>query len=231
MSPRTLLASVCLLALPVAVFAQSEAGAPPTLQGSIDNGLYVSPTGLFKIPIPVIPALGGTISDSASVVTFRDAFTTSITIAVFPLDQAQVAELQTIGPKDYLVQFFTDVVLKNLITNFRGASAEPNARYIAKAEGGAVLVYTLLPGGSAFNPRIELFPGNDNIPIAKRGNLAFIHDNHVILISSELGERSTERSAYTLTSDQQDQILRSRLLALADSMELLTPPAAPAAAK
>lgn len=230
MSPRTLLASVCCLTFPLLALAQAQDSAPVPLHGEIQDGQYISPTGLFQMPIPVLAPLGGTVSDSANVVTFRDAFTTSITVAVFPLSQAQVDEYHTIGSKDFLVQFFTNIVLKDLLSTYPGAAAESNARFISKLDGGAVLVYTLLPGGSAFNSRIELFPGQDAIPVAKRGNLAFVHDKNVILISSELGERSTERSLYKLTPAEQDLVLRSRLVALADSMILKSPATAPAAA-
>lgn len=229
MSPRTLLASICCLMFPFLAFAQAQDAAPVPLHGEIQDGQYISPTGLFRMPVPVLAALGGTVSDSANVVTFRDAFTTSITVAAFPLTQAQVDEYHTIGAKDFLVQFFTNIVLKDLLSTYPGAAAESNARFISKLDGGAVLVYTLLPGGSAFNSRIALFPGNDPVPIAKRGNLAFVHDKSVILISSELGERSTERSLYKATPVEQDLTLRSRLVALADSMTLSSPTAAPAA--
>ena len=44
------------------------------LAGKIEGKSYVSPTGIFKVVIPVLPELGGEITDTPNVVTFQDDF-------------------------------------------------------------------------------------------------------------------------------------------------------------
>ena len=63
-----------------------------------------------------------------------------------------------------------------------------------------------------FNQRIVLFGASDNLPTAKRGNLLFIKGDNIFILSSEIAERATERSLYTKTTAQENDILQDRLL-------------------
>src|SRR3954467_7703026 len=90
----------------VAAHAQS-------LEGKIEGKTYVSPTGMFKVTIPVLPELGGDITDTPNVVTFQDDFNVHVSIATFPQDATQRWELSTRGLKDYLTFFFTNYVLSD----------------------------------------------------------------------------------------------------------------------
>ncbi|MFA5262295.1 MAG: hypothetical protein WC378_00610 [Opitutaceae bacterium] len=213
-----------VLSLSIAAFARAQDSAP-ALAGEIRDGLYVSPTGQFSLPIPVLDELGGRISDSGNVVTFEDAFTTHITIAVFPMDNALRQQLAAKVKKDFLIDFFAQALLPSLRSQSQGSSVE-SAKFLPKTMDGALLLQTLMPGGSMFLHRIILFGRHDNIPVAKRGNLLFVRGDSVIIISSELAERSTERSLYTKTSAEEDDILRERLLKILGTIVF---PAAPAA--
>ena len=42
--------------------------AEPALAGRIENRTYIASGGLFRVPIPVLPELGGTVTDTANVV-------------------------------------------------------------------------------------------------------------------------------------------------------------------
>src|SRR5512137_2043659 len=90
-----------LFALPSVLLAQA-----PALQGKVEGKRYVSPTGIFKVTIPVLPELGGDITDTPNVVTFQDDFNVHVSIAAFPQDATQRWENSTRGTKDYLIYFF-----------------------------------------------------------------------------------------------------------------------------
>ena len=231
---RSPFASILFAGLPLVLAAQAPGpDDPATLAGQIAGDTYISATGLFRIAVPVLPELGGNISDTPNVVTFSDAFATHITIAVVPLDATQRWELSTGSKKDYLVKFFSVLPLADFRQKFPGAAVE-SATFLPKLQDGALLVYVLLPGGSMFNQRIALFGASDNLPTAKRGNLLFVKGDNIFILSSELAERSTERSLYTKTTAQEDEILRERLLDVLGAIRFTgaaaaTPAANPAA--
>jgi hypothetical protein len=70
-----------LLAAAAPAVAQQASSA---IAGSVDGGVYTSPTGAFKIEIPVLPALGGEVHDTSTVVTFRDSFGLQISVGLHP---------------------------------------------------------------------------------------------------------------------------------------------------
>ena len=98
--------SLALVTLGLVARAQSPQSA--ALAGKVEGKTYVSPTGIFKVTIPVLPELGGEITDTPNVVTFQDAFNVHISIAAFPQDATQRWENSTRGPKDYLIYFFSN---------------------------------------------------------------------------------------------------------------------------
>jgi len=208
----SILATIILSAFPIVLAAQiDEPGDAPQLVGKVEGNVYVSPTGLFRMPIPVLPELGGNITDTENVVTFEDVFTTHISIGVFPMDASQRWDLSTSNKKDYLLKFFSSLVLADFRKQFPGAIME-SEKFLPNVNNGALLVYILLPGGSRFNERIALFDDDDKLPTAKRGNLLFVRNDQVFILSSEIAERATERSQYTLKTAEEDEILRLRLL-------------------
>jgi hypothetical protein len=209
-----------------AVLAAAAASAcmaqtPPPLVGTVEAGVYTPLNGSFKIEVPVLPELGGGVHDTENVVTFRDNFGLLITIAAFPQDATQRWELSTRGNKDYLIYFFTNFVLADFKRFFPNAQLE-SAGYSADFMEGALFTYVLLPGGSSFADR-EVFTQPGTGPVAKRGNLCFVKNGYTFVISSELSERVTEGSRYNKTSDQENQILRQRLLGVTKKMQFPKP--------
>lgn len=188
--------------------------------GRIENGRYHSPTGLFSVAIPVRPELGGTLDETPFVVTFKDAFTVHASIACFPMDATQRWENDTRGRKDYLVWFFANFVQSDFQSRFPGARIE-SASFLPGVQDGSLLTYNLLPGGTMFADRL-LFQRPDDPPVAKRGNLLFVFNNHVFVLSIELAEKVIEGAAYKKTVEEQDEILRKRLLDLLQRMEFTT---------
>lgn len=204
-------------------------GATGALNGLVENNQYVSPTGAFRVAIPVSPALGGSISDTENVVTFQDSFNTHQSIACFAVDASQHREDEARGRKDYLIWFFSNFVQADFNQRFPGARVE-SAHFLGKIESGALLTYNLLPGGSMIGNRYMLFT-NEQPPVAKRGNLVFVHNEHIFILSIELTEKVLERSAYNKTVAEEDEILRKRLLGLLGKIYFTATTSASAKAK
>lgn len=179
------------------------------LQGKIEGKNYVSPTGMFKVAIPVLPELGGDITDTPNVVTFQDDFNVHVSIATFQQDATQRWELSTRGTKDYLIYFFSNFVLSDFKQNFQGVQIE-SAKFIPGTLDGSLLTYLLVPGGTMFGDRVSAsFAGRP--PVAKRGNLLFVRNGYIFVISTELAERVIEGKSYSKTTAEEDEILRNRL--------------------
>ena len=221
-----------LIALAPAALLLSHAQEPVgPLNGRVDNNQYLSPTGAYRVAIPVLAVLGGSITDTENVVTFQERFTTHQSIACFKLDAKQLFEDESRGRKEYLIWFLANFVQADFEQRFPGARVE-SAHFLPDLQGGALLAYNLLPGGSMFSRRILLAPG-DAPPVAKRGNLLFVHEGHIYVLSIELAEKVIEGSAYTLTTEQEDAVLRKRLDSLLAKITFTTPattaPSGPAA--
>jgi hypothetical protein len=195
------------------------------IEGRIEGRTYVSPTGLFKVAIPVLPELGGDLTDTPNVVTFQDDFNVHVSIAAFPQDATQRWENSTRGAKDYLIYFFSNFVLSDFRQNFEGVQIE-SAKFVPGVLDGSLLTYLLVPGGTMFPDRLPAV-SNEALPVAKRGNLLFIRNEHVFVISIELAEKVIEGKSYGKSVAEQDEILRKRLLEMVDKITF-TKPAAPA---
>jgi len=188
-----------------------------SLAGRMEGDTYVSATGEFRIRAPVLPELGGRIEDSPTVVTFQDDFGIHISIACFELDATQRWEFETRGQRDYLLYFFTDIVMANFTARFPGSTVE-SARYLPELFDGSLIGYSLLPGGSHFDDKTSVVDGARDPVIAKRGTLLFVRHRHVYAASIELSERATQRLTYHQTVEQENEQLAARLTALAGRM-------------
>ena len=62
--------------------------------------------------------------------------------------------------------------------------------------------------------------------MAKRGNLVFVKNAHICVVSVELAERVIEGKAYNKTTAQEDEILRTRLNDVMSKIQFAKPPAA-----
>ncbi|MFZ5496935.1 MAG: hypothetical protein ACOZE5_16575 [Verrucomicrobiota bacterium] len=195
------------------LLAAAPAWAAPLI-GRMDGESYISPTGQFRMRAPVLPELGGVITDTPNVVTFQDDFGTHVSVACFEFDALQRWEHDTRGLRDYLLYFFTEVIMPSFEERFPGSRIE-SARYLPELLDGALIGYSLLPGGSEFERRSRvLATPSDAAVTAKRGTLLFVRHRHIYAISTELSERATQRSTYRLTREQEDEQLSTRLVAL-----------------
>ncbi len=186
----------------------------------MEGRTYVSPTGAFKVSIPVLPELGGEITDTPNVVTFQDAFNVHVSIAAFPQDATQRWEMSTRGTKEYLIYFFTNFILEDFRRTLEGVQIE-SAKFAPTTMDGALVAYLLLPGGSMFMDRVAQLGASDRVPVAKRGNLLFVKSGYVFVISTELAERVIEGKAYKKTTAEEDQLLRQRLDDIVAKMQFL----------
>lgn len=188
------------------------------LVGTLEGNTYISPTGEFSIPSPILPELGGTLTDTENVVVFTDSYNTHISIACFPLDTTQRWELETRGRRDYLLYFFTTFVLADFQKRFPESSIE-SARYLPELHDGTLVTFALLPGGSNFEAKSRVLNAPAGPPVvAKRGTLLMLRDHRLYIISTELAERVTQRSSYALTPEQENLQLTDRLITLVNQM-------------
>ncbi len=157
-------------------------GSVPSLAGRVEGNVYVSPGGVYRVTIPVLPELGGAINDTPTVVTFQDHFNLHVSIAAFPMDATQRWEYSTRGVKDYLTYFLETFVMPDFRRLFPDARVE-SQKFLPDVMRGSLLTYTLLPGGSMFGDQHAVLGTDDTPPVAKRGNLIFVRSN-VIFISS-----------------------------------------------
>ena len=219
---RLTLALICSATLALVASAQS-------LEGKVEGKTYISPTGTFKVSIPVLPELGGDITDTPNVVTFQDDFNTHVSIAAFPQDATQRWENSTRGVKDYLIYFFSNFVLSDFKQTFEGVQIE-SAKFVPGTMEGALLTYLLVPGGTMFADRVPQLSVT-KVPVAKRGNLLFVRGGHVFVISTELAERVIEGKSYSKTTAEEDELLRNRLLDMLSKISFAKLPATDAAKK
>lgn len=212
-----------LLAWSVVASAQETVAAPAEgLYGQIRGTTYVSPEGRYRVTIPVLPELGGKVHDTENVVTFSDDVSMHLSIACFPLDLSQRWERDTRGIRDYLGFFYGEFVFPDFAARFPEAATE-RALYTGDLLGGAMFVFTLLPGGSAFASRASVLDTPGAMPAAKRGNLLFVQNDCIFILSMELSERVTQRSTFSKTADEENEILRERLLEFLQRMQITVP--------
>jgi hypothetical protein len=200
---------------------QTQAQQPANLQGKISDGVYFSPTGAYYLKVPVLTELGGRLTDTARVVTFRDDYTTHISIATFKLDATQSWQLSVKGTKDYLQYFFHDFVLPDFASIYRGLKIEPNGRYLPTLNDGSLVTFITIPGGSMFASTTPRLAEPTQPPVAKRGNMLFLKNGYIYVVSMELAERITEGSAYKKTSEEEDVLLRDRLVNLVKTFHFI----------
>lgn len=201
--------AIFALFLGLAVSLPAELPVGP-LNGRIDDNQYISPTGAFRINIPVLAVLGGSVTDTENVAIFQDRLNTHQSIACFKQDSTQRFEDESRGRKEYLIWFLANFVQADFEQRFPGARVE-SAQFLPDLQNGALLVYNLLPGGSMFANR-ALAVKRGHPPVAKRGNLLFVNNGHIYVLSIELAEKVTEGSAYTLSTEEEDAQLRKRLM-------------------
>ena len=152
-----------------------------------------------------------------------------VSIAAFPQDATQRWELSTRGTKDYLIYFFSNFVLSDFKQTFDGVQIE-SAKFVPGLLEGSLLTYLLIPGGTMFADRVPRLSA-DRIPVAKRGNLLFVQNGHIFVISTELAERVIEGRSYEKTTVEEDEILRTRLTDIVSKITFAKPPTTETAKK
>jgi hypothetical protein len=198
-----------------------EAGS---LRGRIENGRYYAPSDAFNITIPALAGDRPLILDNPNIVVFRDDVRTMLTVAAVRMEPIHKWELETSSPREFLIRFFRENVLADFQETFPGTSVE-GAIMLNDFEGGALLVSTLHPNGSAFevDPIVRNDP-NSPPPVAKRGSLLFSRGGFVFVLSTELADRVTESSTYITDTATEDRILRERLVEAVSQMRFADSP-------
>jgi hypothetical protein len=108
---------------------------------------------------------------------------------------------------------------------------ENEALFMPTVVDGALIAYVLIPGGSMFSSQSFIIDPTFKPREAKRANLLFLKNGLIYVVSSELAERITEGSAYTMTREDENSALRERLMDVVHGMQFLKASAAPVSAK
>lgn len=224
MTKLRLLATLCLVVATAGASTTPEALTTPAagLYGQIRGTTYIAPEGRYRVTMPVLPELGGKAYDTENVVTFSDDVSTHISIACFPLDLSQRWERDTRGVREYLGFFYAEFMFPDFANRYPEAATE-RALFTPDLFGGTLFVFTLLPGGSAFAGRTSVIESPETVPAAKRGNLLFLQNDCIFVISMELAERVTQRSTFHKTADEENELLRDRLLEFLQKMQIAAP--------
>jgi hypothetical protein len=219
LSRFALLAAVLL----PAIAARADDTPTSTLYGKVSGEVYTAPHAIYSVTIPVLPEFGGQVHDTENVVTFDDNINTHASVACFPLDMTQKWDLDSRGAREFLTSFYSDFVLADFTKRYPGTTAEKTL-FVPAYLDGALLGFVLLPGGSVFASQdIIANPAAGGPPVAKRGNLLFVHTDFLYVLSIELAERITQRSVFTKTPAEENDILRERLMKLAGSLRFPAP--------
>ena len=199
-----------------------------TLLGRIENDRYIAPGEVFSVALPALDPATASVFDNGEIVVFKDRTSTLLTIAAFPMPPIAKFDYDTEGPRDYLIAFFRD----NIVRDYREAfpdSAIESARFLPGVFGGTTVAFTLLPGGSAFTPPTAA-AGSLPRPVAKRGHLIFVQGDRIYVVAIELAERVTQPDTYKLTTEEEDRALFGRLVTVLSSLRIpagALPPATP----
>lgn len=206
-------------ATPAPVPPAPTAPAPASehkLHGRIEAERYFAPGDLYSVPLPVFHGTDSAVMDTAEIVVFKDKVSTLLTIAAFKMPAYAKWEFEGMEPKDYLIAFFRDNILRDYRHEFPESSIE-SARFLPEVYAGAMVAFTLMPGGSAFTPPAPASPLAP-APVAKRGHLVFVRNGYIYVIAAELAERVTQPATYKLTTQEEDRLLFGRLAAVLEAL-------------
>ncbi len=204
-----------------AVLPVANAQQTGFLYGLLENNRYRAPNGEYTLSLPLRIELGGEVVDTPEVVTLQDHVSLHASVACFGLNLGLKRQDETLGRRDFLVSFFREHVHPQFSQRFEGARIE-SARFTPELLNGALFVYNLLPGGSMFGERVATLPDGSS-PIAKRGNLLFLHNNHIYVLSIELAEKVLDPAGFVMDEEEQNEVLHQRLIELVGRMTFRNP--------
>ena len=217
LSAALLIVGTALAADPApAPLEESAPAAAPKLLGRIDGDRYIAPGEVYSVPVPVLHGDNATIMDNGEIVVFKDKVATLLTIAAFPMPPVARWEHETTPPRDYLIAFFRDNILRDYVRGFPGSTIE-SARFLPEVFGGALVAFTLLPDGSVFTPPAPRAPSAPAL-VAKRGHFVFVREGRIFVLAIELAERITRTADTALTTAEEDQVLFDRLVTVLAAM-------------
>jgi len=191
------------------------------LMGKMVENRYTAPSGSYSITLPIQLELGGVVTDTKDVVTFQDEFRIHASIACFKMGSSHQREIQTRGRRDFLISFFREQVHTQFKRRFPGAEID-EARYMPEVLGEALLVYNTLPDGSMFSDQTSVSSSQDSVVLVKRGNLLFLKDQHLYVISVELAKFLLgDKDSPKFSEEEKRALLRKELLDLAGRITFL----------
>ena len=193
---------------------EARAGIVPAparkLFGRVEDERYHAPGDVYSVAVPVFHGTDAVIMDTPEIVVFKDKVSTLLTIAAFKMPDIAKLQFEGMGPREYLIAFVRDNILRDYRHEFPESTIE-SARFLPDIFAGAMVSFTLMPGGSAFAapaPASPLAPA----PVAKRGHIVFVRNGYIYVVAIELAERVTQPATYKLTKPEEDRLLFDRLV-------------------
>jgi len=191
--------------------SESSVPAPARkLFGRVEDERYHAPGDVYSVAVPVFHGADAVIMDTPEIVVFKDKVSTLLTIAAFKMPDIAKLQFEGMEPREYLITFFRDNILRDYRHEFPESTIE-SARFLPDIFAGAMVSFTLMPGGSAFaapSPASPLAPA----PVAKRGHLVFVRNGYIYVVAIELAERVTQPATYKLTKPEEDRLLFDQLV-------------------
>ena len=154
------------------------------LQGKIEDTIYISAKGKFKVPIPVNKQWGGMIQDTPQAVSFTDDFGRLYRIEC---SNSETYKLQAIEKKSYLQEFLNGFYLPQTVFHYRPSARIIEEYYIVDLLDGAYFCIVNIPEGSITVSSSDR--KNYTQHEARRGLLLFIIKNRIYIVSSDVGEK------------------------------------------
>lgn len=149
------------------------------LAGKIKADIYIAPKELFRVPVPVLADLGGTVTDGLGFVHFTDDIGHLFRIEYMELPPDQVTGALAIGEQDFFNRFLRLFYLPNTVWQVMPESKILAQAFAKEPDGPMQLTWMFLPHGSiTMNSRAGKPPERDDsyreIALFMRKNMVYI---------------------------------------------------------
>jgi hypothetical protein len=188
-------------------FAESE-----DENGNID--IYESPLGNFRLPIPVTPEQGGKIQSQEGTVGFSDDLGTLLRIDYYPIPDAQIEEMRSLGQEEYFQSILLNKYIPQVIVSNLPSSTVIYTENCVNVIQGAFFALTNMPGGASISKQEQ--NGDPQRLDAYRGLLMFLESNFLYIFSSQ---RCFFDGEIPNSIEEEAELIKADILDFLDSIE------------
>jgi hypothetical protein len=149
----------------------------------LNEDIYESPLGNFRLPIPVTPEQGGKIQSQEGTVGFSDDLGTLLRIDYYSIPEEQIEEMRSLGQEKYLRSILLDKYIPQVIISNLPTSTVEYIEYCVYVMQGAFFALANMPGGATISKQEN--NGHLQRLDAYRGLLILIERNFLYIFSSQ----------------------------------------------